>query len=89
MEKQTYGHIQRKGEGEMYGESNMETYITKCKVDCQWEFGVWLRELKQGICNNLEAWNGEANVREVEEGEDICIPMADLCWYLVENNKIL
>ena len=31
MEKQnrdqTYGHEERKGEGEMYGESNMETYI--------------------------------------------------------------
>ena len=24
------------GEGEMYGESNMETYITICKTDGQW-----------------------------------------------------
>ena len=23
------------GEGEMYGESNMETYITMCKIDSQ------------------------------------------------------
>ena len=28
------------GEGEMYGESNMETYITICKIDSQWEFEV-------------------------------------------------
>ena len=28
------------GEGEMYGESNMETYITICKIDSQWEFAV-------------------------------------------------
>ena len=28
------------GEGEMYGESNMETYITTCKIDSQWEFVV-------------------------------------------------
>ena len=28
------------GEGEMYGESNMETYVTICKVDSQWEFAV-------------------------------------------------
>ena len=34
------------GEGEMYGESNMETYITVCKIDSQWEFAVLLRELK-------------------------------------------
>ena len=28
-----------KGEGEMCGERNMETYITICKIDSQWEFG--------------------------------------------------
>ena len=26
------------------------------KIDCQWEFGVWLRKLKQGFCINLEGW---------------------------------
>ena len=30
----------------MYGESHMETYITVCKTDSQWEFAVCLRELK-------------------------------------------
>ena len=35
--QQTYGHGEREGEGEMYGESNMETYITICKIDSQWE----------------------------------------------------
>ena len=35
----------------MYGESNMETYISMCKIDSQWEFAVWLRKLKQGFCN--------------------------------------
>ena len=29
--EQTYGHEMRGEEGEMYGESNMETYITVCK----------------------------------------------------------
>ena len=28
------------GEGKMYGESNMETYNTICKIDSQWEFAV-------------------------------------------------
>ena len=50
----TYGHGERRGEGEMYGERNMETYITICKIDSQWEFAVWLRKLKQGFCINLE-----------------------------------
>ena len=26
----------------MYGKSNMETYITICKIDSQQEFAVWL-----------------------------------------------
>ena len=43
----------------MYGESNMEIYNTKCKIDSQWEFAVWLRELKQGLFVNLEGWDGE------------------------------
>ena len=25
---------------EMYGKSNVETYITICKIDSQWEFAV-------------------------------------------------
>ena len=54
MEKQTHGHGEKAGEGEMYGESNMETYITICKTDSQWELVVWLRELKQGLCINLQ-----------------------------------
>ena len=32
----------------MYGKSNMETYITICKIASQREFAVWLRKLKQG-----------------------------------------
>ena len=43
----------------MYGESNMETYITICKLDSQEEFAEWLRKLKQGLCINLEVCEGE------------------------------
>ena len=63
----------------MYGKSNMETYITICKTDSQWEFAVWLRKLKQGFCINLEGWDGKGDEREVQKGRDICIPMADSC----------
>ena len=43
----------------MHGKRNMETYITVCKIDSQWEFAVWLRKLKQGLfINNLEGWDG-------------------------------
>ena len=47
--EQTYGHGEKGGEGEMYGESNIETYITICKIDSQREFAVCLRELKHGL----------------------------------------
>ena len=60
-------------------ESNVETYITICKIDSQWEFVVWLRKLKQGLCINLEGWNGEGDGREVQKGGGISIPMADSC----------
>ena len=58
---------------------NMETYITICKTDSQWEFAVWLRKLKQGLCINLEGWDGEGVGKEVQKEGDICIPMADSC----------
>ena len=31
--EKTYGRGERGGEGEMYGNSNMETYSTVCKID--------------------------------------------------------
>ena len=72
-------NFKRGGEGEMYGKSNMETYITICKIDSQWEFAVWLRKLKQRLCINLEGWDGAGDGREVQKGADICIPLADTC----------
>ena len=50
-------------EGEMYGESNIEIYNTICKRHSQWEFAVWLGELKQGLCDRLKGgmwgrWEG-------------------------------
>ena len=79
IEDKTYGHGERGGEGEMYEKSNVETYTTICKIDSQQEFGVWLRKLKQGLCINLERWEGEGDRKEVQKGGDICIPMADSC----------
>ena len=63
----------------MYGKSNMETYITIYKLNSQQEFVVWLRKLKQGLCINLEGWDGEGDGREFQKEGDICIPVADSC----------
>ena len=61
----------------MYGKSNMETYITVCKIDSQWEFAVWLKKLKPGLCINLVVWDGAGDGREVQKEGDVCTPMAD------------
>ena len=84
--EQTY----RQGEGEeredkMYGESNMEIYNTLFKRDSQWEFTIRLRELKALW---QEGWDRERNGKEVQEGGDICVPMADSSC-MTENHKIL
>ena len=41
-------------------------HITICKIGSQWEFAVWLRNLKQGLCVNLVGWDGEVDGREVQ-----------------------
>ena len=77
--EQTYGHGERGVEGEMYGKSNMETYITTCKMESQCKFAEWLRKFKQGLCINLEGWDGEGDGRKVQKEGHICIPMAYSC----------
>ena len=60
-----HGHGGRGGEGEIYGKSNMETYITICKISAN-EFAVLLKKLKQGLCINLEGWDGKGDVKEFQ-----------------------
>ena len=48
-------------------------------MDSQWEFPVWLRKIKQGLCINLEGWHGVGDGKKVQKGGDICIPTADSC----------
>ena len=49
----------------------METYMNICKRDDQGEFAVWRRELKPGLCDNLEEWDGVGSRMKVQEGGDI------------------
>ena len=48
----------------MCGESNMEIYITISEMNDWWGFALWLREFKQGLCDNLEEWDGKGDGRE-------------------------
>ena len=63
----------------MYGKSNMKTYITICKIDSQGKSALWLRKLKQGLCINLERWDGNGDGMEVQKGGEIRMPMVDSC----------
>ena len=47
--EQTYRHGERGGEGETYGVSNMETYITICKMGSQQQFAVCFRIFNRGF----------------------------------------
>ena len=64
----------------MYGKSNMETYITICKIDSQQEFAVWLRKLQPGLCINLEGWDG----REVQKGRGY---MYTYGWFMLKFHR--
>ena len=86
--EKTYGHGEREGEGEMFGKCNMETYTTICKIDSNRNL-LYISETQIGALYKPEAWNGKVDGREAQKGGDICIPMADSCWGLTENSKIL
>ena len=47
------------------------------------------QETQTGAVYQPRGWNGEGDGREFQKGEDICIPMADSCGGLTENNKTL
>ena len=66
----------------MYGKSNMENYITICKIHSRREFPIWLRKIKlnrnllygSGNCINLQGWDAEGgDGREFQKGGDICM----------------
>ena len=63
----------------MYGKSNMETYITICKIDSQREFCYVAQETQTGALYQPRGMGWGGDEREVQKGEDICIPMADSC----------
>ena len=45
-------------------------------------------ELKQGLCDNLEGWDGKGDGREVQEGGDMGVPIADFMYDRKPQNSV-
>jgi len=58
----------------LYRESNMDIYITICKTAKR--NLLYVSGNSNELCIHLEGWDGEEDGRNVQKGEDICIPMA-------------
>ena len=68
----------KRGWGE-WRQQHGNIYTTICKIDSQWEFAIWLRELRLGLFDNLQGLHGVGGGKDAQEGEDIYIPMAGSC----------
>ena len=78
----TEGRKERVREAEKDG----DICTTMCKIDSQWKFAVWLRELRSGLCNNLEE-SGAGKGREAQQGGDMYIHVAGSCCWMAETNQ--
>ena len=62
----------------MYRKSNMETYITVCKIDSNENLLYGSGNSNRGpVSIKRGGWGGRWG--EVQKGGNICIPMADSC----------
>ena len=52
--------------------------MTIFKTDSQWVSAAQCGEFSLVLCDNLE-WDGVGGGREVKQGGDICVSMADSC----------
>ena len=74
------------GEGGTNWESSIETYtLTYLKFDSQWKLAYDAASPNQVCYDNLDGRDGIGGGRKVHQGGDMCIPMADSCWYRTEN----
>ena len=53
--------------------------------------GKWPQSTELGLvpCDNSEGRDGVGGGREVQERGDVCIPVADSCWCVLETSTTL
>ena len=80
--------------GRWGGGTNWESSMETCTLPCVKQIAC--RNLlhdagssNQVLCDNLEGWDGVEGRTEVQEGGNICTPMADSWWCMAETNIIL
>ena len=78
---------ERREKGELYGESNMETYITICKQIANGNL-LYVSGTQTGALCQAEGWDAEGDGKEIQEGGNMGVPMADSCC-MTESHKIL
>ena len=79
---------QGRGGWDELGDQVSHKYTTMCKIDSQWEPAVQHTELSSVLCDNLHGQD-EGSGREVQEGGDIDIHIADSLHCTAETNTTL
>ena len=80
----------REGESGMIWQSSIETYtLPYVKQIVSGNFLCDPGNPKPTLYDNLEGWDVGGGGREVQEGGDIYIPMADSCWSVAETTPLL
>ena len=59
------------------------------KIDSQWEPAIKHRGLSSVLFGDLEGWDGGWSGKEVQEGGEICLHMADSLVCTAETNITL
>ena len=71
-------------------ERSSEAYASpQAKLGSQRESPVRPGRSNPALCDSLEEWEGVGGGREVQEGGDMCIPVANSCCSMAETNTIL
>ena len=65
----------------MYAKSNVETYITICKIDSQWEFAVCFRKPQNR--GSVSTWRGGIMVIRL-----VCTHLAALLDHLIPTTTL-
>ena len=86
--EQTCGH--REGEGGTNWRTNIERYTLRyveysASRNLLYDSGI----SNLVLCVHLDGWDRVGGEREIKEGGNLCIPMADSCWCMAETDNTI